>query len=605
MDEELRARATELERQGSALAVREQLLVRQVDKLRASGRAVGLARKTLRQEQALLAQARAALAGRGERAETELEVTRAEGDRLRGQLPELEQRAEKALVKLSQARAQLREHLSELHAYARQSHEDIEAMRGQLQIENEQLHQRSLALNRAREEHRLAVAAFRQQLIEWQGQVVEMKRSLAEGESQLERRQAEVDEQARQIHASSARLAQQAELLEQQEIDVAQRRQEMEQHLDDMRQWYRQKLRQLSQRRKAEEEVASTETAAGASVAEVGMSEAPRNILQITGGVDPGDGKLGELLRSLALVDAQTLTALLLEARRQRRSLRQVLLAGGYLTLYQMALIEAGNLDGLVLGRLRVVDRLATNEHESLFRVYDPVRSHEVLLRHLAEKEMEDSARPEEFRRRFAQAAGVSEPHVAATFEVLEIAGRPAATQEWLVGLPSTDWTPLAAAPGVWYRLLRQAAQGLCIVHRSGLVHGHLKASSFTVTSDGTLKLSGLGEPGWLLSPAERMEEGPDQTTDLWSLGQVAELWWALSARRKGARPKALPKPLQVILNRLVAKKPSQRFGDSQMLLEELERCAESVPANAEAWDRFLLHVREHATEGAGLRQSA
>src|SRR5205807_3690654 len=91
-------------------------------------------------------------------------------------------------------------------------------------------------------------------------------------------------------------------------------------------------------------------------------AEAPapgRGILTLTGEVDPGDRQLGDLLRSLDLVDADTLVALWRQARRQRRSLRQLLLAGNYLTLYQMALIEAGNLDGLVLGPVRVIDRLA------------------------------------------------------------------------------------------------------------------------------------------------------------------------------------------------------------------------------------------------------
>src|SRR5207247_9042030 len=37
----------------------------------------------------------------------------------------------------------------------------------------------------ARDEHRLAVASFRQQLIEWQGQVTEMKGLLAQGETRL------------------------------------------------------------------------------------------------------------------------------------------------------------------------------------------------------------------------------------------------------------------------------------------------------------------------------------------------------------------------------------------------------------------------------------
>ena len=78
--------------------------------------------------------------------------------------------------------------------------------------------------------------------------------------------------------------------------------------------------------------------------------EEKRTVLSMTGEVEPADRQLGDLLHSLELVDSDTLQALLQEARRQRRSLRQLLLAGGYLTLYQMALIETGNLDGLVLG---------------------------------------------------------------------------------------------------------------------------------------------------------------------------------------------------------------------------------------------------------------
>ena len=82
-----------------------------------------------------------------------------------------------------------------------------------------------------------------------------------------------------------------------------------------------------------------------------------RDILSLTGAPDAGDRQLSDLLRSLELIDADTLRALLLEARRQRRSLRQLLLAGNYLTLYQMALIEASNLDGLVLGPVPRRDR--------------------------------------------------------------------------------------------------------------------------------------------------------------------------------------------------------------------------------------------------------
>ena len=98
---------------------------------------------------------------------------------------------------------------------------------------------------------------------------------------------------------------------------------------------------------------------------------------------------------------------------------------------FQLALIEAGNLDGLVLGRLRVMDRLRAGPRESVYRVHDPTRVEGptrgvFLLRHLAEPEMEDAVRPDEFRQRFAAARDAAHPNLAATVEVLEINGRPA-----------------------------------------------------------------------------------------------------------------------------------------------------------------------------------
>src|SRR5262249_17371599 len=149
--------------------------------------------------------------------------------------------------------------------------------------------------------------------------------------------------------------------------------------------WYRKKLREL---------------AAGKAVSE---SEPPPLKLHEPGNapvanppgspefdeLNPGDRQLGELLRSHGLVDAETLTALWREATRQRRTLRQVLLSSGAITLYQLALIEAGNLDALMVGRFRVIDRLRVTSHEAIYRVFDPSRDvgtpSVFLLRHLAE----------------------------------------------------------------------------------------------------------------------------------------------------------------------------------------------------------------------------
>jgi hypothetical protein len=326
------------------------------------------------------------------------------------------------------------------------------------------------------------------------------------------------------------------------------------------------------------------------------------SILALTEETAPGDQKLGDLLRSLGLVDADTLTALLVEARRQRRSLRQLLLAGGYLTLYQMALIEAGNLDGLVLGPFRLIDRLRATPREVVYRVFDPRSGQEAVLRHLGESEMQDAVRPDEFRQRFAALAGIRHPQLAATLEVLEVAGRPAVLQEWLTGLPSGDWPALTAVPGVWYRLVCQGALGLHTLHQSGLAHGQLDAGSIILTADGTVKLCGAGEPAWLRASSAG-EEG-DVAADLAALGRIASGWVEPAEGHKGPKAKSLPESLQAVLRRLTADTPEGRYPSAAVLLEDLEKAGADVPANGAAWDRLLRHVRDEAVDTA-LRLSA
>jgi chromosome segregation ATPase len=586
-----------LERRREDLEARERELERHVEHLHDSGRKLGAERKTFAEERTKWEDDQRGAAAELTKQREELNSARAEAAALQKQLPELQLQASTSSEKLAQARAQLREHLSEVHAFARKSREDLEALRGQVLADAETIRQQQFTLHRDREEHRLSVAGFRQQLIDWQGQVIELKQSLAQGETRLERRQAEVEEQARQIDTTSQRLAQQAEALEQQQRVVAERRDEMERHLNDMREWYRRKLRELA----GVDEAAVDE--ALSSVSDHTSAPTDRDILSLTGDVAPGDRQLGDLLQSLQLVDAETLTALLVEARRQRRSLRQLLLAAGYLTFYQMALIEAGNLDGLVLGPVRVIDRLRATPREAVYRVFDPRTNEEAVLRHLAEAEMHDAAHADEFRRRFTQAAAIRHPNLATTLEVLEITGRPAVLQECRTGLPGGDWPALAAAPGVWYRLLSQAALGLRTAHDAGLIHGHLTGQSLLLTPDGTLKITGFGEPSWLAEPAIAHDQVPDAAGDLLALGRLAAGWSTLEGTSK-RKPK-LPDALQTVLRRLTAENAADRYPTAAALLEALDAAGSSVPPNATAWERFIRQVRDQSGEPADVRKSA
>ena len=263
-----------------------------------------------------------------------------------------------------------------------------------------------------------------------------------------------------------------------------------------------------------------------------------------------------------------------------------------------MALIEAGNLDALMLGPVRVVDRLRVTPHEAVYRVFDPRRGHEAVLRHLAEVEMEDAVHPDEFRQRFGQAS-VSHPNLAATLEVLDINARPAALQEWLTGLPSSDWPPLAAAPGVCFRLVNQAALGLQTAHEMGLVHGHLQPELLLLTGDGTLKLCGFGEPLWLAVPPVT-QSFDDANADLDALGRIVTGWFGPGGRRKSPRGKAMPESFLAVLDRLCSEEADGAVSSSAAaLLEDLDRAGADVPPNAEAWERLLRHgTRECIARG-------
>jgi hypothetical protein len=583
---------------------------------------------------------RAAGEARTRQAREELEVFRAqvatEIDALRSEAPELEGQAKAALDRLAGARDMLHNHLSELNDFARQSREDLDSVRAQVRAEAERLREQEATLDRAKAEHRLAVTAFRQQLIEWQGKVAEMRRGLVQSESRLEARQAAVDEAARQVDATSQQLAEQAEQLRRERADVVQKRGEMERHLAEMREWYRRKLRELAEARNADSR--STTDDVRLKIADFSEPAGPTptdgspiiNLQsQITNELEPGDRQLGELLRSLDLVDPDTLTALWAEAGRQRRTLRQVLLASGAVTLYQLALIEAGNLDGLMLGRLRVIDRLRATPRETMYRVFDPTRADTgssrgpapagppggvLLLRHLSEQEMEDAVHPDEFRQRFAAARDAAHPNLAGVVEVLEVNGRPAALLEWPAGLFSADWPAQAAHPGCWVRLMTMAAEAIDTAHRAGLVHGRLTSDAFALTAAGVLKVGGFGEPPWLDTGTVPFVD-PTPGTDLRALGQVAFGWAQLAGKRRGAKGKPFPADLAAVIRRLEADPEppmadtvaaDRPYASAADLVADLKRIARETAFSDDAWEKLLQHVAENAPDGpAALRRSA
>ncbi len=513
------------------------------------------------------------------------------------ELPDLELRAGTAVDRLAHAREQLRDHLSELHAFVRQTQDDFAAAHARLRHEQADLAQKDGDFRRLHDEHRLALVAFRQQMIDWQAQIKDVQRVLKKEDKGIENRQARVEDQAHQVDSAARELAVENAILDSQKGTVAEQRHDLDRHVGDLREWYRRKMRELAGGA-AEADLVDA-TVALIDGDDDALVPTQRDILSITGPVDPADRALADVLAEQQLIDANGVHALLVEARRQRRSLRQILIASGAITPYQLALLEAGQLDGLMIGSFRVVDRLRQTSHETIYRVFDPRRGQESLVRHLSEESSLDAVLPDEYRQRFTRLM-IPDAHVAGVLEMCEIAGRPAVVQDWLVGLPASDWPPLAAAPGVCYRLLTQAALGLSSLHKNGLVHGRLSEQHLLLTPQGLLKICGANEPAWLHGGTEQTGVAAD---DLRRLGQIVSGWCSSAGVRKGAKAKPLPEQMVAILTRLQA--ADGGYANVRELLDDLERASNDIPANPEAWDRLLRYVRDHAQPEATLRQSA
>ena len=600
----LEEREAELIRQSELLAEREASLTRQVERLRIVGQTVASGRKAAYEQRRQFEAEQASLLEQGLATRRDLETFRlraaAEMQQLREQAPDLEDRAKFTFEKLNSAREILNGQLAELHTYAGQSRETLDALRYELRAEAERIRNREQELDRAKGEHRLAVSEFRSQLHDWQDRVAELRTAMARSEYRVEQKKAVLDAAGKKTEATGGELARRMEELQVARDDVSERRIAAERHLNEMREWYRHKLRDLAVER----------AKAPKPTLRPWQSNASEHDLELEAVIEPGDKQLGELLQSLELCDAESVQTLWAEAGRQRRALRQVLLSSGTVSLYQLALIEAGNLDALMIGRFRVIDRVRITPREAVYRVFDPERPDNLcVLRILGDAEMGDATRPDEYRQRFAAAAEANHPGLIATHEVLEIQDRPAAVQEWVSGIPASEWPIGAAVPGIWLQLFLEAATAMEAAHKAGLVHGRFTTEAISLLPSGALKLSGFGEPPWLASKNAGITE-PSAELDLRALGQVALLWSQLGAKKKGRTAKAFPEPLLDVLRRLDADLPGsttagEPYRSATELRTELLTLAEKFPCPSEAWAEFLGQISVQPTLPMPTKKSA
>jgi len=497
-------------------------------------------------------------------------------------LPTLLRNAESALERVVATRTQLRTQLHEIHAYRQRCIEEISARRQETASGIQQLEERHQVLSRLQDEQRLEAAALRQDCLHWQSQIQLLESQWQASQSDMDEKSQRLASQAKELEQNHSRLQVRSEELQDRERDVDYRRSEVNKHLSDMQGWYRVKLKDMAEKKLPGQ----------AANGDVELYDPP-HILKLQSAKADNDQHLADLLSGMGLIDAVTLKTLFDEARKQRLTLRDCLLQNEFLTHFQMELIEAGRLEALVLGPLRVIDRLRIGTMETIYRVFDPRIGDEALLRQLSASV--DAKWQEEYKSMFALAAQVHHSHVAGTLDVLQMAGSPAVLQEWVVGLPGSEWTQLVTDPSVALKLIVQLSSGLAALHDAGLVHGQLHVGRLLLTPQGDLKLCGAGEPRWLSGLASTTE--PTMADDLAAVVEFITPWCRGKARQ----------PIGSAMAELLKKLEMKQITTAQQLHTAAYAVLRSLPHEEAAWNELLHFVQDRlgAGEVPALKKSA
>ncbi|MFN8222843.1 MAG: Stk1 family PASTA domain-containing Ser/Thr kinase [Gaiellales bacterium] len=284
-------------------------------------------------------------------------------------------------------------------------------------------------------------------------------------------------------------------------------------------------------------------------------------------------------------------------------------------------------------GRYRLERKLGSGGMADVWLAEDQELGRKVAVKILHERYANDAQFVERFRREATHAASLSHPNIVSIFDRGEAGGSYYIVMEYVEGrtLKELIVTRGACPIPVAISYVRQVLAGLRFAHRAGIVHrdvkphnvivdseGHVKVMDFGIARAGTSEMTEVGSiigTAQYLSPEQARGAPVDESSDLYSTGVLlyelmtgrvpftGETPVEVAMKHLSQVPDApstirpeIPRDLDLIVLRSLAKEPTERYRTAQEMDRDLERVARGEAVDRETETAATMVMRGETT---------
>ncbi len=271
---------------------------------------------------------------------------------------------------------------------------------------------------------------------------------------------------------------------------------------------------------------------------------------------------------------------------------------------------------GKTISHYRILEKLGEGGMGVVYKAKDTRLERTVALKVPVKSALGSKDEKVRFLRGVRAAAALNHPNICTIHDLDEKDGQPFIVMEYVAGKPlrqKTERKPLKLDESL--RLAIEIGRGLEAAHKKGIVHRDIKSSNIMIMPDGRPKIMDfglarlmglmgvtrtgtvLGTPAYM-SPEQAQGKAADRRSDLWSLGVVLYemVTGQLPFRRDSeaavvhsilnddpepvtALRAGLPRELDRVIGKALAKRPEERYQQIGDLLVDLQAVRGRLPS--------------------------